>query len=61
MNKISGKLPSGFKKQVFGATLIVFGTVDTVMNLIVGITPDGFFLILIPIGILLFIVGIKQK
>ncbi len=61
MNKTASKLPPGFKKQVFGATLAVFGTVDTVMNQIVGIAPDGFFLVLIPVGILLFAIGIKQK
>ncbi len=61
MSRTARKLPSGFKKQVFGAILAVHGIIDTVMNLITGITLDGFFLLLIGAGIALFVVGTKQK
>ncbi len=61
MSRIANKLPPGFKKQAFGATLAMFGTIDTVMNLITGIALDGFFLFLIVAGIALFIVGTLQR
>lgn len=55
------KLPPGFRKQVFGAILAVFGIVDTVMNLITGIALDGFFLFLIGAGFVLLTVGTRQN
>ena len=61
MSGPSNKLPPGFKKQSFGATLAVFGIVDTVMNLFTGIEIDGFFLFLIVAGAALFVTGTVQK
>ena len=61
MSRTFSKLPPGFKKQAFGAVLAVLGIVDTVMNLITGISVDGFFLFLIGAGIALFVVGAIQK
>jgi len=61
MSESTNRLPPGFKKQAFGATLAVFGIVDTVMNLITGIALDGFFLFLIGAGAALFIIGARQK
>ncbi len=58
---IEKKLPSGFKRRVFGAVLAAFGIVDTVMNLIVGLPPDGFFTVLIVAGTILFLLGAKKK
>ncbi len=61
MNGIEPKLPLGFKRRVFGAVLAVFGIVDTAMNLLVGLPPDGFYIFLIAAGTALFLVGAKQK
>ncbi len=61
MSRTAGKLPPGFKKQVFGATLAVFGIIDTVMNLVAGISTDYFFMALIGLGAALFLVGVRQK
>ncbi len=55
------KLPPGFRIQTFGATLAVFGIVDTVMNLITGIPLDAFFLLLIGAGGALFALGARQR
>ena len=55
------KLPAGFKKQAFGATLAAFGIIDTVMNLLTGIALDGLFLFLIGAGSALFIAGARQR
>ena len=61
MSGTTRKLPPGFKKQVFGAVLVVLGIVDTVMNPITGIAVDGFFLFLIGAGVALFVVGTRQR
>ncbi|MCP4315431.1 MAG: hypothetical protein GY789_05230 [Hyphomicrobiales bacterium] len=61
MSRRANKLPPGFKKQAFGVVLAVLGIIDTVMNLITGITLDGFFLFLIGAGIVLFVVGTIQR
>lgn len=60
MSKIADKVPSGFKMQVFGAVLAVFGSVGTVMNIFVAIPPDAFFLILIFVGTILYFIGKKS-
>ncbi len=41
MSRTVCKLVPGFKKQVFGAILVVLGIIDTVMNPITGIAADG--------------------
>ncbi len=61
MSRTINKLPLGFKKQAFGAVLAGLGILDTVMNLITGISVDGFFLFLIGAGSALFVVGALQK
>lgn len=61
MSESMNKLPPGFKKQAFGATLAAFGAIDTVMNLLTGIALDGFFLFLLAVGTALFILGTVQR
>jgi len=61
MSAVEKKLPPGFKMQTFGFVLTLFGTVDTIMNLVTGITVDLFFLFLIGAGLALFAVGVAQK
>ena len=55
------KPPKGFKKQVFGVVLILFGAVNAILNIKTDIPVDAFDLLLIVFGSGLFVFGFIQK
>ena len=55
------KAPKGFKKQVFGVVLILFGAVNTILNIKTDISVDAFDLLIIVLGGGLFVFGTVQK
>ena len=55
------KAPKGFKKQVFGIVLVIFGAVNVLLNLKTDIEVDAFDLLMIVLGGSLFGFGFVQK
>lgn len=55
------KAPKGFKKQVFGVVLMLFGAVNVTFNIKTDIPVDVFDLLLIVFGGGLFVFGSVQK
>ena len=53
--------PKGFKVQVFGVILVLFGAVNTILNIKTDIPVDVFDLFLMLAGGGLFAFGLVQK
>ena len=55
------RAPKGFKIQVFGVILVLFGAVNTILNIRTDIPVDVFDLLLMLVGGGLFAFGLVQK
>lgn len=55
------KAPKGFKKQAFGIVLIIFGTINIILNIVTDIPVDIFDVLMIILGGVLFTIGFVQK
>lgn len=61
MTSSVSRAPKGFKKQVFGVVLILFGAINTILNIKTNISVDAFDLLMIVLGGGLFAFGAIQK
>ncbi len=53
--------PAGIKKQVFGLVLLALGLVTALLSETIGFKLDGFYIVIIVIGLCLFIYGRRQN
>ena len=61
MSPSVSRVPKGFKKQIFGVVLILFGAVNTILNIKTDISVDAFDLFIIVLGGGLVAFGAIQK